>query len=45
MVARLAKLSWLRYIWRPGPPRYTAILALLPLATSVYFAVAAMLLV
>jgi len=45
MVARLVKLSWLQYIWRPGQLRYTALIPLLPFAVSVYYAIAAFLVV
>jgi len=42
MCRRLAEGTWRRYVWRLGPPRYTALLVLAPLVTSVYFIVGAL---
>ena len=43
MMCRFAGLTWRRYIWHSGPPRFTAIAAFVPLVSCGWYTAKAML--
>ena len=41
MITRLGEITWMRYVWHSGPPRFMAILVLYPLAAFVKYTLSA----